>query len=515
MEHSLQSDDAVVTSSKCGGFSTKGRNMETVASETQSCTNTPRIVEKQNEKESVLDSSSTSPTSHTDVVTTGADTFPNSETPAPPPTPTPTPSCTPSSEESASFKAVERTENMNIEHSPDASHTEVREVVHELCALGGIKDENQFTAAMKAMFDLRDSRELTEYLYKAIDNCNGILRTDSETRIQYLMHIESGVRKYCQYRPTIGHYNAIIKVCCINDNVDGMLYFVNQLKEAGYEPDDVTYGTIITVYAKNGDLQTAVNMFASMEKNGLSPNDTAYNAIFDAYRARGDTKGATYLLGIMEKRGVAPTTNARRGLIQLFARSHGSKFLNRAINMYQGMTQDNIIPDNKTFHALLYALLKTGRTTEGRHIFENGLKIQTHVSKTKAKPYGGPLKFSSKTYNMMTEAYIKDRDFIKAIEVCNDMPSDMRDVKTLRNMLIAYRSVNDLERMECVVEQMREARVTDDVYKKAVHITRTMQMLDRVIKRNTDISRGSGFEPWSRDGATMSQIKETEEETDK
>lgn len=54
------------------------------------------------------------------------------------------------------------------------------------------------------------------------------------------------------------HYNCCVKMACVNDDLDAILFFVSRMKERGLEPDVITYSSIVHSYAKRGDIASSM-----------------------------------------------------------------------------------------------------------------------------------------------------------------------------------------------------------------------------------------------------------------
>lgn len=54
------------------------------------------------------------------------------------------------------------------------------------------------------------------------------------------------------------HYNCCVKMACVNDDLDAILFFVSRMKERGLDPDVITYSSIVHSYAKRGDTASSM-----------------------------------------------------------------------------------------------------------------------------------------------------------------------------------------------------------------------------------------------------------------
>jgi pentatricopeptide repeat protein len=160
-------------------------------------------------------------------------------------------------------------------------------------------------------------------------------------------------------------------------------YYEKMLKE-GILPDKLAYTTVLNVCATLEDLERGQQVRDHMVKSGISTDIFVENTLIHMYCKCGRMEDAHQLLQNMKGRDVVSYTALIGGCVQ-----HGQ--FQEALNVFDNMQREGVLPNSATFLAVLKACAGLGSLAEGRRIHasivEAGLSEDTNIKHALADMY--------------------------------------------------------------------------------------------------------------------------------
>ncbi|RAL41526.1 hypothetical protein DM860_010320 [Cuscuta australis] len=129
------------------------------------------------------------------------------------------------------------------------------------------------------------------------------------------------------------------------------------------QPDGYTFASVMTACAKLGDLHRAKHVHNLMIERNIQLNYILSTALIDMYSKCGNIKTAREVFSSVECNNVCVWNAMINGL-----RTHG--LASEAIEVFEQMEAEAILPDSITFVALLTALSHCGLVEEGKRHFD-------------------------------------------------------------------------------------------------------------------------------------------------
>ncbi|MCO5557627.1 hypothetical protein L7F22_011194 [Adiantum nelumboides] len=167
--------------------------------------------------------------------------------------------------------------------------------------------------------------------------------------------------------PSVGNcvqvYNAMMGVYARQGDCDRVQILLNLMKERGCCLDLITYNTVINARCKAGLMPgMAIQLLQDMRRDRLIPDVITYNTLISACASRNDYVEAELVLEAMQDSKCEPDLWTYNALISLYGRTPGKE--GKAIDYFNILQRQSLVPDAVTFNAVLYAFSKTGRVNE-------------------------------------------------------------------------------------------------------------------------------------------------------
>lgn len=162
----------------------------------------------------------------------------------------------------------------------------------------------------------------------------------------------------------LGSWNALIAALSQGGRGKEAMRMFMQLKECGFQPDDVTMVSVTSACGSLGDLNLALQLHKcvfqakSLEKSDL----LMMNSLVDMYGKCGRMDLANGVFMKMEERNVSSWTSMIVGYAM-----HGH--VRDALECFHDMRNAGVRPNHVTFVGVLSACVHGGRVQEGKHYF--------------------------------------------------------------------------------------------------------------------------------------------------
>ncbi|KAI5055837.1 hypothetical protein GOP47_0029358 [Adiantum capillus-veneris] len=167
--------------------------------------------------------------------------------------------------------------------------------------------------------------------------------------------------------PSVGNcvqvYNAMMGVYARQGDCDKVQILLNLMKERGCCLDLITYNTVINARCKAGLMPgMAMQLLEDMKRDRLIPDVITYNTLISACASRNDHVEAELVFEVMQSSKCEPDLWTYNALISLYGRTLGKE--GKAIDYFNILQRQGLVPDAVTFNAVLYAFAKTGRVND-------------------------------------------------------------------------------------------------------------------------------------------------------
>lgn len=143
---------------------------------------------------------------------------------------------------------------------------------------------------------------------------------------------------------------------------DGLKLF-NQMKTEGLEPCDYSYAGAITSCAVLGSLENGRQLHSQLIQLGHNSSLSVGNALITMYARCGLVESANFVFLTMP---YVDSVSWNAMIAALAQHGHGVQ----AIQLYERMLKEDILPDRITFLTILSACSHAGLIKEGRHYFD-------------------------------------------------------------------------------------------------------------------------------------------------
>ncbi|KAG8044684.1 hypothetical protein GUJ93_ZPchr0077g7055 [Zizania palustris] len=186
---------------------------------------------------------------------------------------------------------------------------------------------------------------------------------------------------------------------------------LQQMLDAGVQPDNITYSSLINGYSslgmwkESGCFADVGNMFNLMESNGITPDHHVFNILINAFARRGMMDKAILIFEDMRKKGVNPNVCTYSTLISAYCRMgplyHG--YLVKANELISEMMNKGIPPPCiKFFNSIINNLCKEGRVAKVGDMKE-ALRIVDVMTSVGVEPDAGRTNTAKKIFNEMID----------------------------------------------------------------------------------------------------------------
>ncbi|KAL2515624.1 Pentatricopeptide repeat-containing protein [Forsythia ovata] len=209
--------------------------------------------------------------------------------------------------------------------------------------------------------------ELGEWIYEYVE-ANGLMKNANLVTSLIDMYAKCGhvdiarglFDKLC--RKDVVSWSAMICGYCQANQCKEALALFHEMQRANVEPNEVTMVSVLSSCAILGALETGKWVHSYIKKKNLKLTVTLGTALVDFYAKCGCVDNAIDVFRVMPSRNVWSWT----ALIQGLANDGQGK---RALEFYNLMLKENIVPNNVTFIAVLCACSHAGLVDEGRGLF--------------------------------------------------------------------------------------------------------------------------------------------------
>ncbi|KAJ3676475.1 hypothetical protein LUZ60_003887 [Juncus effusus] len=163
----------------------------------------------------------------------------------------------------------------------------------------------------------------------------------------------------------VNSLNVLLKSLCGRSHV-GIASIIFNSTKGRFEFENQTYNEIIKGWAKLGKIDKAENYFEMMVNDRFTPDSFTYSYLIEAF-GRADQINES--INIFEK--CAKNTEVYNAMISNFI-SIGD--LNKSMDYYKDMCQNNISPNIDTYNNLIISCLKVRRVADALELFDEMLQ---------------------------------------------------------------------------------------------------------------------------------------------
>lgn len=163
---------------------------------------------------------------------------------------------------------------------------------------------------------------------------------------------------------TVVGWNSIIAGYALNGYGEEALDLYYEMRNSGVKLDHFTYSIIVRICARLASLEHAKEAHAGLIRNGFGSDIVANTALVDFYSKWGRVEDARHVFDRMPRKNVI-SWNA---LIAGYG-NHGQG--TEAVDLFERMLHDGMVPNHVTFLAVLSACSHSGLSDEGWDIFES------------------------------------------------------------------------------------------------------------------------------------------------
>jgi pentatricopeptide repeat protein len=219
-----------------------------------------------------------------------------------------------------------------------------------LLACSGLKSEK----LIKEIHGYVLKRDLADLLIQ-----NAIVNVYGEvTLIDYARRVFESIKS-----KDIVSWTSMITCCVHNGLAIEALEFFYSLKKTSIEPDSITLVSLLSAAAALSSLGKGKEIHGFLIRKGFFLEGPIANSLVDMYARCGTVENARNIFNYVKQRDPILWTSMinANGM-------HGRG--KDAIDLFNKMTDGNILPDHITFLAVLYACSHSGLVVEGKRLFE-------------------------------------------------------------------------------------------------------------------------------------------------
>eukprot|EP00250_Pteridium_aquilinum_P017302 c23559_g1_i1 orf=795-3455(-) len=178
-------------------------------------------------------------------------------------------------------------------------------------------------------------------------------------------HLEDACIEFCRL-PTqnVATWSAIIAGHAQHDRAQDALLLFRKMEQDGIEPNQVTYVCVLQACSSTAALETGKQVHSKISNSGLGLDVFVGSALIDMYSRCGCLQDALVIFDSLPANNVV-TWNA---LIAGFTLHNDHK---SALNVYDGMLQACVMPNDVSFLSLLSVCSRAGLVDEGCSYFKS------------------------------------------------------------------------------------------------------------------------------------------------
>ncbi|KAL8475935.1 hypothetical protein ACS0TY_028550 [Phlomoides rotata] len=229
-------------------------------------------------------------------------------------------------------------------------------------------------------------------------------------------------------KQTLVSWNAIISGFSSSEQSEGAQNFFSRMLEMGIKPDNFTYATVLDSCSNVANVGLGKQIHAQIIKQDLQSDVYIVSTLVDMYSKCGAMQDSVLMFQKSSHRDFV-TWNA---MVCAYAH-HG--YGNEALQMFEHMQLEKVIPNHATFVAVLRACAHIGLVDEARHYFD--------LMKTE---YG--LEPQLEHYSSMVDVLGRSGQLLDALKLIQEMPLEADDViwRTLLSICKMHGNVEVAER---------------------------------------------------------------------
>jgi len=155
-------------------------------------------------------------------------------------------------------------------------------------------------------------------------------------------------------RADVYHYSAMLSHAADSEQAEELL---DQMSEAGVQPNIVTYNTLINKHQETGQLDRASALLSSMAASGVRPDVVTYSSLIDGLSRSLRHRQAERLWGQMRKQGVQPDVTTYNIIVRMYCRTHRPREARATI---RDMVARQLVPSAATYAPIIAVYGKEG-----------------------------------------------------------------------------------------------------------------------------------------------------------
>lgn len=245
-------------------------------------------------------------------------------------------------------------------------------------------------------------------------------------------------------------FNAIVAVCARENQYQEAIEFLNQMRVAGYQPDNMSYSLVFQACAKKrAGVEVISKVCADIKREGLEMDSKLYNDVISAYCFAGDPDMALYYVELMQACDLCPDSRSYGALIE---RLVADRRINDAEGLYAEMKSKSLKVSLRAVNALLTAYTRLS------------LLEQVELLLQDAQEAG--LNLTTFSYGLLIDAYSR----AGRLEQAKAMFQTMKDANVPANafiysrLMVAYRNARQWDGAIRLLKDMYASNVKPNQY---------------------------------------------------
>ncbi|KAK1363879.1 Pentatricopeptide repeat-containing protein [Heracleum sosnowskyi] len=241
---------------------------------------------------------------------------------------------------------------------------ELGKFVHWYIEINGVKTDIYVRNSLVDMYAKCGYLNTAQALFDKMEDRNVVSWTTMVTAYAKRGLTHSAKRFFDQMPlKNVVSWNSMIS-CYIQEGCFGeALELFFKMCDLKYVPDETTLVGVISACCQLGDLAVGKKIHDYIHNNKVLYGVTLYNALVDMYAKCGSVETALAIFLNMPEKNVV-SWNVMIGALAL----HGDGY--KAIELFERMEADSVLPDKITFTGLLSACCHCGLTDMGRYYFD-------------------------------------------------------------------------------------------------------------------------------------------------
>eukprot|EP00252_Welwitschia_mirabilis_P021699 TRINITY_DN5637_c0_g1_i1.p1 TRINITY_DN5637_c0_g1~~TRINITY_DN5637_c0_g1_i1.p1 ORF type:complete len:509 (+),score=53.71 TRINITY_DN5637_c0_g1_i1:39-1565(+) len=148
--------------------------------------------------------------------------------------------------------------------------------------------------------------------------------------------------------------------------------FFRDIQRRGFKPSVVTYNTLVDALCKDKRVKDAMEVVKSMKQNQCDPDIKTYTTLIHGWGLLRNSVEAKKVFDEMKSFGLQPDIAAFNAIINSFC---NEGLVDSALQVMEGMEERGVPFDNRTFHFLYSALIRTKNSRSLRKLFEKMIGV--------------------------------------------------------------------------------------------------------------------------------------------